>query len=64
MEKPGQIPTNDDPGRLQTGRGQEDMGQDGPVAVGGAEGSDLYLESWMVQAPRVDLSERLHKPSS
>jgi hypothetical protein len=24
----------------------------------------LYLESWMVQTPRVDISERLHEPSS
>ena len=64
VEEPGQISTNDDSGRIQTDGSQKDMGQDGPVAVGGTEGSYLYLESWMVQAPRVDLSERVYEPSS
>ena len=59
-----QISKDYDTGRLQTGGSQKDMGQDGPVAVGGAKRSSLYLESWMVQTSRADVSERLHEPSS
>jgi hypothetical protein len=43
---------------------REDVGQDGPLAVGGTKRSSLYLEFWMVQTPRADVSERLHEPSS
>ena len=45
VEETCQIPEDDDTGRLHTGGSQKDMGQDGPLAVGGTERSHLYAES-------------------
>ncbi len=44
-KNPVKFQTDHDTGRIQTGRSQKDMGQDGPLAVGGTERSSLYLES-------------------
>ncbi len=57
VEEPGQVSEDHDTGGIQAGRSQKDVGQDGPLAIGGAKGSSLYLESWMVQTSRADISE-------